>query len=129
MNNTRSCGCLKLERVKKMGLANKQHGDAKTIEYFSWANMHQRCYNPNDKDFEHYGARGISVCKRWDKYENFFDDMGRKPKGLSLGRIDNNGNYEPSNCRWETASQQNKNRRPLYRDAKGNFARKPTCGL
>ena len=57
-NNTRSCGCFKLERVKKMGLENRKHGDTGSSEYSSWANMQQRCYNPSDKDFEHYGARG-----------------------------------------------------------------------
>lgn len=68
--------------------------------------MRQRCINPKNKDYKYYGARGIQVCKRWDLYENFLQDMGEKPFGLSLDRIDNNGNYEPSNCRWITQKEQ-----------------------
>ena len=72
--------------------------------------MHNRCYNKNDKMYHRYGGRGIKVCKRWRKFENFAKDMGEKPKGMSIDRVDNNGNYDPKNCVWATPAQQNRNR-------------------
>jgi hypothetical protein len=78
--------------------------------------MHVRCYNPKSQRFEHYGGRGIYVCKRWHRdnpkgYENFFDDMGNPEEGMSIDRINVDGNYEPKNCRWATKSVQSKGRR------------------
>jgi hypothetical protein len=73
--------------------------------------MRQRCANPRNKDYSSYGGRGITVCGRWGVFENFLADMGEKPAGLSIDRIDNDGNYEPGNCRWASIEQQSQNRR------------------
>ena len=84
----------------------------KKIEYQIWYNMLRRCENSKDKSYHDYGGRLIKVCKRWHKFENFFKDMGHKPNGKSLDRINNNGNYELSNCKWSTPAEQNNNCRP-----------------
>src|SRR5579872_4320454 len=102
-----SCGCR--NPSFRHGDAPRQHA---SVEYRAWASMIQRCYNPNHPSFMYWGGRGITVCERWRDYRNFISDMGRKPYGFTLDRWPNNdGNYEPGNCRWATHSQQNKNRR------------------
>ena len=80
-------------------------------EYSSWSHMLQRCENPKSDFFSYYGGRGITVCERWHVFENFLHDMGKRPDGLTLERINNDGNYEPSNCKWASRSDQIKNRR------------------
>ncbi len=112
--HTRSCGCL---RKVLFSTLTKTHGLRRTREYKSWAALKQRCLNPDDAAFRHYGERGIKVCERWrDSFENFYADMGPRPSPKhSIDRINNDGNYEPGNCRWATASEQVKNRRKPQR--------------
>lgn len=104
-----SCGCLARERSSEV---NTKHGEnGRSPEYYTWQAMRDRCNNPNNPRFSHYGGRGISVCAQWDDYRVFLSDMGRRPtKVHSLDRINNDGNYEPSNCRWATSHQQMTNR-------------------
>ena len=84
----------------------------------TWHGMRSRCNNPNNPGYKHYGGRGISVCERWNKsYTNFKKDMSPRPDGMTLDRIDVNGNYEPDNCQWATAKQQRNNRRDSQSNA------------
>jgi len=103
--HTRSCGCIK-------GLVNATHRMKGTPTHNSWCAMKQRCNYAQSKQYPAYGGRGITVCARWnDSFENFLADMGERPKGMTIDRINSDGNYEPKNCRWATDPDQQRNRR------------------
>jgi hypothetical protein len=106
---TRSCGCLQRKTASQMA---KTHGKSGTTEYRIWIQMIQRCENPKHPHYDKYGGRGVKVCERWrTSFENFFEDMGTRPDGLTIDRYPNKeGDYEASNCRWATQPEQVDNR-------------------
>lgn len=106
---SQSCGCFKAETTIDR---STKHGLAGTKEYAAWNDAFHRCYHPHNTGFKNYGGRGITMCERWrESVQAFIDDMGPCPYGMSLDRIDNDGNYEPRNCRWATSAQQSNNQR------------------
>lgn len=115
---TQSCGCYRIVSARAGHLTHghtKREGRAKPSKtYQAWGAMHTRCYNPKTKNYKYYGGKGVIVCERWHRFENFLEDMGEAPVGLSLDRIRSSGNYEKTNCRWATIVQQNNNRLCVY---------------
>ena len=99
--NTIACGCMRSHRT---------HGMDKTKEYYAWSAMKQRCSNPKNQRYKDYGGRGIQVSEEWQKFENFYADMGDAPKGHQIDRTDNDGNYEKGNCKWVTPQENCLNR-------------------
>ncbi len=115
--NTKSCGCLAHERRVKWGQknggGNTTHGGTGTPEYSTWSGMRARCLNPKSPSYRNYGGRGITICEQWvESFPTFCKDMGPRPsEDHSIDRINNEGNYEPSNCRWATRQEQGRNTR------------------
>lgn len=115
---TKSCGCYRSEKASVDATArNFRHGHNRSgtgnqsPTWNSWSSMRKRCTLKSHRSYPDYGGRGIIVCERWTKFEAFLADMGERPEGKTLDRIDVNGNYEPSNCQWATLSEQQKNKR------------------
>ena len=114
--HTQSCGCRQRDDLRAANAAKTTHGHARdgaaTRTYVSWVSARTRCRNPHNPDFAYYGGRGIAFSPQFDDYSAFLLDMGERPEGMTLDRIDPDGDYEPGNVRWSTPLQQTHNRRP-----------------
>ena len=115
----KSCGCL---RSKLAGDKLRTHGLSNKSSYTTWTSMKARCYNKNTEAYKYYGGRGITICGHWlESFENFYNDMGDKPKGKSIDRVDNNKGYSASNCKWSTPEEQNQNKRGWSKETTSRY--------
>ena len=112
--NCKSCGCLLVEQGRKAGLSHRTHRMTRTPVHNSWTAMINRCLNPNNGNYIFYGSIGVKVCDKWLKFEGFYEDMGDRPEGTTLDRINPFGDYTKENCRWADKKTQSHNSRKNY---------------
>lgn len=117
MRRVQSCGCIARERSRALARNRAAHGMSHSPTYRSWTAMKERCQRPNHHKYPLYGGRGIKVCKQWQTFEGFLADMGERPEGTTIDRIDVNDGYHAGNCRWASAVDQRANRRDSRRAA------------
>ena len=115
-NQTKSCGCLRIEKGREAGLKSKVHGLINSPTYRTWQCMKARCLISTERGYRWYGAKGVTICEEWLSFAGFLKDMGERPKGMTLDRINPFGNYEPSNCRWADKQTQTQNTRKNYEE-------------
>lgn len=127
--HTKSCGCLVVDSCTLVGSTYATHRRSRSREWWAWLSARQRCFNPSSMAYKYYGARGIKVCDRWaDSFPAFYADMGRAPEGMTLERLDVNGDYCPDNCVWASRKAQARNRRTtVHVNYRGRV--RPLCEL